>query len=156
MWGSTAQRLALAIANERQRQTYYGAINYATRELTIRPYKTGDSEATIHFLTYLCAQHPGKKVTIVWDGAPYHRSTAIHTFLATINGEKSEDERPIHVIQFAPYAPFQNPIESMWLKGKQFLRTFGNQAKTFADIKRIFVEYLNKKVCLFPSNCSFT
>ncbi len=154
IWGSTKKRLSIPIASERTRQTYYGAIDYATRELTIRAYAKGDSEATIHFLHYLRAQHPGKQITIIWDGAPYHTSAAIRACLEEINRDIPEHTRPIQLIQFAPYAPFQNPIESMWLKGKQFLRTIASQTQTFADVKRKFVEYLNKKICLFPENCS--
>lgn len=154
VWGSTEKRINLLMTNERQRQTYYGAINYATRTLTLRAYKTGDSAATLHFLDYVRAQHPGKKVTILWDGASYHTSTAIRTVLAAINSDLPEDERPVHLIQFAPYAPSQNPIEAMWLKGKRFLRSQIDHIHTFADVKRLFMDYLHKKVCDFPANCS--
>ena len=58
IWGKTDQRIEVPVVNERQRQTYFGALNYRTREFLVQAYPKGNSEFTIEFLKYLKAQYP--------------------------------------------------------------------------------------------------
>jgi hypothetical protein len=50
--------LVVPIVNERQRQTYYGALNYCTQEFLVEAYDKGNSGSTIEFLKYLQQQYP--------------------------------------------------------------------------------------------------
>jgi transposase len=43
---------------------------------------------------------------------------------------------------FAPNAPEQNPVEDIWLKGKNYLRKKFATTKTFAQVKRCFFDFL--------------
>ena len=36
--------------NQKQRQTYYGALDYGNKEFLVQPYEKGDSANTISFL----------------------------------------------------------------------------------------------------------
>lgn len=155
LWGPREQRIVLPISNQRARQTYYGALNYNSQDFTVKAYKKGDSDNTIHFITYLRAQHPGKRVAIIWDGASYHTSNAIREYLTELNEGLPHEEWVVELIQFAAYAPEQNPVESIWLKGKTFLREKATVISVFADVKRLFLEHLNGKNFAFPANCSF-
>ena len=58
IWGRTDERITIPITNEKQKQTYYGAIDLKTHELLIQPHKKGESQFTIAFLKYLQAQYP--------------------------------------------------------------------------------------------------
>ena len=77
------------MSNEKQKQTYYGAIDlYAkryplgqTRELLVQPYKKGESLFTIAFLEYLQAQDPQCRIALIWDGA---RASIAHKRLKLI------------------------------------------------------------------------
>lgn len=155
VWGATNERITIPITNERQRQTYYGALNYLTQEFTVKGYEQGNSENTIQFVSYLRAKHPGKQVIIIWDGASYHRSTAIKEYLQEINDNSLPEQNPLFLIQFAPNAPEQNPVEAIWLKGKTFIREHFHLTATFADVKRLFVQRINDQLFELPANCAF-
>jgi len=47
IWGNTKERIEVPVLNERQRQTYFGALNYYTQEFLIKPCKKGDSSNAI-------------------------------------------------------------------------------------------------------------
>lgn len=69
VWGKTNQRLEVPVVNERQRQTYFGALNYLTKEFLVKAYAKGNSEFTVKFLQELQAHHPKQRLAIFWDGA---------------------------------------------------------------------------------------
>ena len=58
VWGQTNQPLEVPIVNERQRQTYYGALNYCTQEFLVKAYDKGNSGSTIEFLKEVQQQYP--------------------------------------------------------------------------------------------------
>lgn len=69
IWGNTSERIEVPIINERQRQTYFGALNYYTQEFLVKPYKKGDSSNAIAFVEYLISQYPKSRIALIWDGA---------------------------------------------------------------------------------------
>lgn len=91
-WGRTDKRIEIPIKNERERQTYYGAFDYQTKEFIVREYKSGNRENTIEFIKYLQQKRPGKRLAIFWDGASYHNSQEFKEYLMIINQDISEDE----------------------------------------------------------------
>jgi len=78
------------IKNEKLRQTYYGALDYQTKEFLVKEYSSGNTENTIEFLKYLQSQRPGKRLAIFWDGATYHKSQEFQEYLSKINQDLSE------------------------------------------------------------------
>jgi hypothetical protein len=66
--------LVVPVINERQRQTYFGALNYYTQEFWVKPYKQGNSQSAVAFVQYLLRQYPKSRIALIWDGASYHRS----------------------------------------------------------------------------------
>ena len=57
------------MVNERQRQTYFGALNYLTKEFFVKAYTKGNSEFTVDFLQELRFAYPKQRLAIFWDGA---------------------------------------------------------------------------------------
>lgn len=55
--------------NERDKQTYYGAVDYILGELVLRVYDAGNSKNTIDYLEYLLVNSPNQRLLIFWDGA---------------------------------------------------------------------------------------
>jgi hypothetical protein len=53
VWGKTKERIEVPVVNQRQRQTYFGALNYRTQEFLVKAYAKGNSDSTIEFLKYL-------------------------------------------------------------------------------------------------------
>ncbi len=150
VWGKTQQRVEVPIVNERQRQTYFGALNYCTKEFLVKAYAQGNSESTIEFLNYLQKQYPKQRLALFWDGASYHRSGELKTYLQAVNQNSTPDTWAITCIRFAPNAPEQNPVEDVWLHAKRFIRGYYYLSKSFAVVKLLFEFVTHHQVFDFP------
>lgn len=147
-WAPSSQRIELPVANGHERQTYFGALNPLAKEAFVVPFETGNSDYTCAFLEWIRRRYEGKRLIICWDGASYHRSQDMRDYLAGVNNGCAKEEWRIRCVQFAPYAPDQNPIETLWLQAKTFLRKNWQRCKgTFASVMELFEQGLN--------NCSF-
>lgn len=83
VWGPRHQRLEILMKNERERQTYFGAVNLATGKCLVQRYPRGNGEYTVQYLQYVLRQCPESQIVLIWDGAPYHRSQEVKAFLAS-------------------------------------------------------------------------
>jgi transposase len=116
----------------------------------VHPYARGNGEWTVEYLNDLIRQLPDVQIVMILDGAPYHRSGLVKTFLASVNhGLESEDWR-VTCLQFAPNDPTQNPIEDIWLQAKRWLRECYHQCKDFAAVKTIFELAIEGRIFDFP------
>ena len=109
VWGKTNERIEIPVLNTRTRQTYYRTVDYLPGEVLVKGLAKGNSEHTITFVRYLQQQSPNQKLVLIWDGAKYHRSEELRTYLSQVNGDKPEAEWQIRCLCFAPNAPEQNP-----------------------------------------------
>lgn len=128
------------------RQTYYGALNFLSQDFTLLPAECGNGAHSVLFLKYLQALHPHQKLLILWDGASYHDCQEVQNYLDEINRELEEKDWKVTCVRFAPHAPDQNPVEDVWLKGKNFLRKSFYKNKTFDQVKSRFFNFLNKGI----------
>ncbi len=53
VWGKTDIRIEIEIKNTKDRQPYFGALDYQTSEFITREYPAGNSQNTIEFIKYL-------------------------------------------------------------------------------------------------------
>jgi len=150
LWGKTSERVEVPIKNERERQTYFGAIDYRAKEFLIQAYDTANSENTIEFLKYLQSQRPRQKILVIWDRAKYHNSEQLSEYLETVNGELDPEQWQITCLLFAPNAPQQNPVEDIWLQAKSFLREFSSLCRSFSVVKRLFEWVTDHQIFDFP------
>jgi putative transposase len=150
VWGRTDKRIEVPIKNEKERQTYYGALDYQTKEFIVKEYQSGNTENTIDFIEYLQKQRPGKKIAIFWDGATYHDSKQFREYLRTINQDLSEKNWLINCTKFAPNAPEQNPVEDIWLQVKTFIRKFYHLCSSFKIVKWLFKFFADGQIFDFP------
>lgn len=150
VWGQTNERIEVPVVNERQRQTYFGALNCCTKEFLVQPYTQGNSESTIKFLKYLQLQYPQQRLAIFWDGASYHRSDQLKTYLQVVNQDSKPDTWAITCTRFAPNAPEQNPVEDVWLQAKRFIRSCYHLCKSFTAVKFLFKFITHYQVKDFP------
>ncbi len=134
--------LAVPMTNERQRQTYYGAINLLTHTVHLQAKPRGEGSHTVAYLQWCQSWYPDKKLLVLWDGASDHRGGEMRTFLAQENAELAEVEWKVTCLRFAPNAPEQHPPEDLWLKGKTFLRKHFAINKTFTAVKQCFSTFL--------------
>jgi len=150
VWGKKNEKIEIPILNERERQTYYGAINCLTGKFYILPFSSGNGENTVEYVKFLQKELKNKKILLIWDGASYHRFSAMREYLQLINMDLPVNEWKITCELFAPNAPEQNPVEDIWLQGKSFLRKFFTENKTFAQVKKSFSSFLQNRVFNFP------
>ena len=61
--GKTNERIEVPIKNEKDRQTYYGALNYQTQELTVQAYPAGNGVSTVEFVKHLQKNILAKKLS---------------------------------------------------------------------------------------------
>ena len=150
VWGKTDIRIEIPIKNTKNRQTYFGALDYQTHEFIVREYPSGNSSNTIQFIKYLRSQYPGKRIALIWDGAAYHKSNEVKAFLTTSNQQCEPGQWPITCILFAPNAPEQNPVEDVWLQAKNFVRKYWHMCKSFLIIKWLFKFFTHHQRFDFP------
>ncbi len=138
VWGKTDRRIEIPVKNEKEKQTYYGAINYRTGKVIAKEYTQGNTENTIKFVSELMKENKNQRLVIIWDGATYHRSQEWREYLDQINQGKKEEEWLIRCIRLAPNAPEQNPIEDVWLQAKEMLRKYWHLCHNFKVVKWLF------------------
>ena len=145
-WGRQNERTEVPMANVKQRQSYDGVMNLYHQEFILSPYEAGNGASTVSFIESLPGLHPDKKFIMLWDRARYHGSEEVQTYLKKVNQGLDEKDWKVTCILFAPNAPDQNPVEDVWLQGKNFLRRHFYENKTFQQVKQSFFNFLNKKV----------
>ncbi len=145
VWGRRNNRIEIPILDERERQTYYGAADLYRKDFYVRCYDKGNSSNTVLFVKYLQRQCKGKKLLLIWDKASYHRYSEMRSYLEEVNKGSEEKDWKITCLLFESAAPEQNPVEDIWLKGKNFLRRHFYQNKTFAQVKNSFFNFLNRQ-----------
>lgn len=157
VWGPSSQRMTLPIINERERQTYYGAINPITSEITAIVADAGNGYWTCIFVDYLRTQYADKRLIICWDGASYHRGLEMKAYLEAVNYGLPREKWLVTCVQFAPHAPEQNPIEDVWHKAKAFIRKHWNRCdETFRSVTALFEEALETMTCSFDKLGMYT
>jgi len=150
VWGKIGERVEISILNEREQQTYYGALDCVSGQFPISPYAKGDSIGTISFIKYLQERYPGLKLKLLWDGASYHRSQELKAFLAAENEGLPQAAWQVECLRFAPYAREENPTEDIWKHGKRFMRECWHLCKSFRAVQFIFEWGLKHEIFAFP------
>jgi putative transposase len=143
VWGKANQRVEIPMTNYRTRQTYYGAIEHVSGEVTVKPFPAGDGASTVAFVKHLRQKYAQKRLILLWDGATYHTQGEMVEYLQQLNAGRERDSWVVTCVLFAPNAPEQNPVEDIWLKAKQWVRKNWRLCDTFRNVKRIFKEAID-------------
>lgn len=119
VWGKTDIRIEIPIKNEKDRQTYFGALDDQTKKFIVHEYSAGNGENTVAFIQDLQSQCPGQRIALIWDGASYHQSDEVKDFLASVNHEYEPSQRQITCILLAPNAPERSSSRRCLVTGKE-------------------------------------
>jgi transposase len=109
------------------------------------PRESGNGENTVSFMKQLQQIDPEKRLMIIWDGASYHDCGEVRAYLDEVNRGLEKKDWKITCLLFSPNAPEQNPVEDVWLRGKNYLRKLFYENKTFRQVKNCFCNYINKR-----------
>ena len=85
VWGDSKKRLNISLNNEKNRQTYYGALDLLNPDLIVRPFPQGNGNFTVEFVKELLKINEDKQILIFWDGASYHKGQIMRDFLKDVN-----------------------------------------------------------------------
>lgn len=112
-WVHKSQPTTLSVDRVRQAQSYIGFLSQTTGEVDLLRLEWQNTDTIIEALTTLVGRHPGKKITVVWDNARWHRSKKLREHLGEGNVLAN-----VHLVWLPPYAPDHNPIEKVWNEAK--------------------------------------
>ncbi len=143
VWSKANQRVEIPMKNYRARQTYYGAIEQVSGEVTVMPFSAGNGESTVAFIKHLRKKYAQKRLILLWDGATYHTQGEMMTYLQQVNAGRDPEAWMRTCVLFAPHAPEQNPAEDIWLRAKQCVRKNWRLCDTFRNVKRIFKDAID-------------
>lgn len=89
------------------RINWYGAYNFSDGQCLIWNEGHCNAEHTAAFLERLKAWLPvdGRKIVVIWDGAPWHRAKLAKAKAAELG---------IELVALPGYSPDLNPIEGLW------------------------------------------
>ena len=124
------------IANIRKRRGIYGFLDSKTGNQYAFKTEKINSEETIKILNKIGKIYKKKKILLLWDGAPWHRSDIIKKFLNTT-------KHSFQLFRFPPYAPDLNPQEHVWKAGRSKI-THNEHIGNIDKITHQFVNYLNQ------------
>ena len=130
VWGRTDERVVVPVVNERERQTYYGAVDLVSKRLFIEAHERAGR--LVPLLTEVFTSSvPPPSVThsLGWGGL--YGSGELKEYLAQVNEGLTQEEWKIHCVRFDPNDPTQNPIEDAWLQGKTWLRRMSGLCPSF-------------------------
>jgi transposase len=106
-WGLRGERFHVASSSPglAAKISFYGLYLYNEGQVRLWPYPRANGEHTTDVLRRLRAEFPDNKLVLIWDGAPYHRATAVRATAADLG------------IELAPlpgYSPDLMPVEALW------------------------------------------
>ncbi len=91
-WGKRNAPIEVPIRNPKDRQTYYGAVNFHTQKFHLKAFPAGNGVNTVTYVKWLRELYPTARLWLIWDGASYHRYAQMRDYLAEINAGLPEDE----------------------------------------------------------------
>lgn len=134
-WLKKGQRTIVKIDRNKQSQSYIGFLNQKNYQCHLYEMPWQNSDEVVRATKQFLAEYPNKKICIIWDNAPFHKSKAIREELKT-GGLLDR----VHLIAMPPYAPDENPIEHVWNTAKQAVANI--QHDSFQETKQAFSDFV--------------
>ena len=85
--------------------SFYGIYLYNKGETRIYPYLYANGENTVDVFKKIKAEFPDENITLIWDGAPYHRGELVM---------KTAEDLNINIEPLPAYSPDFMPVEHLW------------------------------------------
>lgn len=134
IWFPKGKQPTIKVEKDKEAISFYGALNVATGKEIVHQALRQTSEYTVKFLRKLEKIYQGKKVLLIWDGAPWHRGK-VKDYLK----EKNKKWK-LELMYFPPYSPDLNPQEQVWKKTREHC-THNNEDEFDVKVKK-FCQFL--------------
>jgi transposase len=106
--------------------TVFGAIDHALGKAYHMKSRKMNSDAFIKFAKRLITIHKDKRLFLVLDNAPWHKSLKVKEFL-------KDNKKKLRALWLPPYSPDFNPIEHLW----KFMRETVSHNSFFPNIREL-------------------
>src|SRR5687768_18190263 len=85
-WAKRGERFLVASSSPglSAKVSFYGLYLYNEGQVRLWPYPRANSEHTRDALRRLRAEYPDRALTVLWDGAPYHRAGVVRDAAASL------------------------------------------------------------------------
>ena len=106
-WAPRGERLLVSSSSPglSKRVTFYGVYVYNEGSVRIWPYERANAENTMDVLERLGPEFAGQRVTLIWDGASYHRAKRV---------KEKVEELGWDLVALPGYSPDFMPVEELW------------------------------------------
>jgi transposase len=118
--------------------SFYGVYIYNLGQVRLFPYDVANGLNTIEVLQQIRAEFPERTMTMIWDGAPYHRSQLVKDEAKTLD---------VNLQPLSAYSPDFMPVEHLWQWFREDLTyhtCYQNQAELIQQVQ-LFQQRLNQK-----------
>lgn len=137
IWYPKGKQPTIRVNQVREAVSFYGALDVQRGREIVMKTPRQESCYTVEFLRKLERRYAGKKVLLLWDGAPWHRGK-VREYL-----EERNKQWFLEILYFPPYSPDMNPQEQVWKAAKR--QCTHNSIDEF-DVKvRKFYHFLYRK-----------
>jgi transposase len=134
-WLKKGERTIVKVNRNKESQSYIGFLNQKSYACHLYEMPWQNSDEVLVAIEQFLGEYPNKKICIIWDNAPFHKSMKIREQLKA--GGLMER---VHLIAMPPYAPDENPIEHVWNTTKQSIANI--QHGSFQETKLAFTDYV--------------
>ncbi len=138
VWLKKGQETIIKVDRNKQSQSYISFLNQKNFKCEVYEMFWQNSEEVLKAYELFLDNHPNKKIVIVWDNAPFHKSKVIREQL--VSGGLLDR---VHLIAMPPYAPDHNPIEHVWGVTKQAISNI--QHPSFEQTKEACIGFINSR-----------
>ena len=137
IWYKRGEYPDIKVTGDRKARSFYGALNVKTGKCHLMDSTRQTSINTVTFLRRIENFYKGKRVLLLWDGAPWHRGE-VRKYLK----KKTEKKWKLEIKYFPAYSPDLNPQEHVWKEAKE--KTTKNSEEEFEDKALKFYKYIVK------------
>ena len=105
-WSTKGERLLVSSYSPGfSKVTFYGVYYYNEGQVRIWPYPRGNQQHTANVLERIRQENPKREITVIWDGASYHRAFDLCDAARNLK---------IELVLLPPYSPDFMPVEALW------------------------------------------
>lgn len=137
VWLKKGEYPKIEISNTKKNKSVYGFLSIKTGQCHAFIKDRQNMHITVEVLREIRSLYPDQKILLLWDGAGWHRGSAVQDFI--------KEDGKIEVIYFPPYSPEENPQEHVWKAGRANI----THNKFIPDIEKAsidFITYLNNQI----------
>jgi transposase len=137
-WLTRGERTVVRVDRKREAQSFIGFLNQKSFSCETYRLQWQNQEEVLKAFKAFLKKHPGKRLCVVWDNAPFHKGKGIRQALS-----KGGLLERVHLVAMPPYAPDENPIEKVWKDAKAVVANV--QHDRLATVTDLFEKHIRSR-----------